>query len=256
MIDAPVLVNSRRDLTVLTINRPEARGALTIDMGLQLLGHLEACASRGDKVVVLASNGPAFCAGADFSLMTELAAMEASEIQSRIYGTFQGLVRHLMDAPFVTVAHVNGPAVGAGFDLALACDLRVSTRDAVFQQGWVRLGLVPGMGGMASLSAIVGVGRAMEATLSGRPVGADEALRWGITNAVVANLEEALAWISPMMNHDAEALRAIKRGIRHGSMPDIQGALDRAAANQAIRLTSSAVRDRIHRLIRRKTSRP
>jgi len=95
---------------------------------------------------VLTGNG-AFCAGGNLRGAVERSDLDTSERRQMVYAAYQGVVRALVDCPVPTVAAVDGPAVGMGFDLALACDSRFVGPDGWCQQGWGRVGLVPGTGG-------------------------------------------------------------------------------------------------------------
>ena len=132
---------------VLTINRPEKRNALT-------LRHLEELASiirtAGTdarlKGLVLTGNG-AFCAGADLKTIVDKGKEGPDGIQDTIEEIPQQVVRALLDLPFPTVAAIDGPAIGLGMDLALACDSRLISATGWMMQGWGRVGLIPGTGG-------------------------------------------------------------------------------------------------------------
>ena len=107
----------------------------------------EAC-----RCVVLSAEGTAFCAGGNLREVWRLVQMGEDAVRARIYGSFQGLVRRLRSLPVPVIAAVDGPAVGLGFDLALACDLRLFGADAWVQQGWATVGLIPATGGFRFLS--------------------------------------------------------------------------------------------------------
>jgi len=132
---------------VIVLDWPERRNALGPDEALEVTAALREAASPPEVCgLVLTGNG-AFCAGGDLRGAVERSAMPEDERRRLVYGAFQGLVRALVDVPVATVAAVDGPAVGMGFDLALACDSRFVGPDGWCQQGWGRVGLVPGTGG-------------------------------------------------------------------------------------------------------------
>lgn len=132
------------------------------------------------RVVVLGGRGRAFTAGMDVNI---LAALDVAGAKALITGLHEALGA-VHAAPFPVVAAINGPALGAGFELALACDLRVAARGATFGLPEVRVG-VPSVIEAALLAPLVGPGRAAELLLCGDAIGAEEALAWGLVNRVV-----------------------------------------------------------------------
>ena len=126
---------------------PEQRNALGPEEAVEVTEVLEDAAVADDVCgVVLAGNG-AFCAGGNLKGMSERSGMSEDDRRTLVYGAFQGLIRAIVDVPVTTVAAIDGPAVGMGFDLALACDSRFVGPDGWCQQGWGKLGLIGGTGG-------------------------------------------------------------------------------------------------------------
>jgi enoyl-CoA hydratase/carnithine racemase len=150
------------------------------------------------RVVVVRGEGRAFSAGLDLSvagsIVSEFAQLPAADAQARI-AEAQEAFGWLRRPDLVTVAGVQGHAIGAGFQLALACDLRVLADDAQLAMAEVTLGLVPDLGGTKRLVELVGYGRALEICVTGRRLDAAEALRMGLANLVVpaAELDAAVA---------------------------------------------------------------
>jgi enoyl-CoA hydratase/carnithine racemase len=145
------------------------------------------------RVVVVAGDGPSFSAGLDRSLFATFAEQVQAgdaEFVERI-ATYQAGFAWLRRPEFVSIAAVQGHAVGAGFQLALACDLRVAAEDAQFTMAEPSLGLVPDLGGTQVLVDLVGYSRALEICATGRRVGAQEALSLGLVNIVVGGGELA-----------------------------------------------------------------
>jgi enoyl-CoA hydratase/carnithine racemase len=176
-----------------TLHRPEVLNAQTPHTweALRAVGH-----SLGPqvRVVVVRGSGRSFSAGLDRRMLTPdgvdgtsigtLAAAPAAEADAAIAG-FQEAFTWLTDPARVTVAAVHGHAIGAGFQLALACDLRILADDAQLTMAETSLGIVPDLGGTLPLVRCVGYARAVEICLTGRRVDAEEALRIGLANAVV-----------------------------------------------------------------------
>jgi enoyl-CoA hydratase/carnithine racemase len=158
---------------------PEKRNALGPEQAGELAAALRtAAADPGVRGVVITGNG-AFCAGGDIKGMVARADMPAEERRALVYSAYQGLIRAVLELPVPTVAAVDGPAVGMGFDLALACDSRFIGPEGWCRQGWARLGLIPGTGGELLLRTRAP--GALWQLLDGQPkVSADVAERLGI----------------------------------------------------------------------------
>ena len=135
---------------------PEVRNALGPADADSLIVRLSEAEDEACRCVVLSAEGTAFCAGGNLREVWRLVQMGEDAVRARIYGSFQGLVRRLRSLPVPVIAAVDGPAVGLGFDLALACDLRLFGADAWVQQGWATVGLIPATGGFRFLSEIGG----------------------------------------------------------------------------------------------------
>jgi len=159
----PVLVGMADGVRTLTLNRPESLNALTVEAAGVLADHLEeAAADPRTRSVVITGAGPAFSAGGDIGFLRELPDMEPGRIREIVYGNFQRLPRLIraMDKPII--AAVNGAAVGAGCEIAVACDFRIASERARFGEVWMNLGCVPAMGGMFLLPRFVGLAKATE----------------------------------------------------------------------------------------------
>ena len=140
----------------------------------------ELAADRATRVAVIVGNGRAFTAGMDVRVLRELDTARARELITTLHDAIAAVHR----APFPVIAAVNGPCLGAGFELALACDLRVSAASSTFGLPEVRVG-VPSVIQAALLAPMIGPGRAAEMLLTGAAVGAARALEWGLVNQVV-----------------------------------------------------------------------
>lgn len=168
----------------LTLNRPELRNALTGELAAELRAAVGEARDRGAvRALVITGAGSAFCAGADLGALTAAAATpdERRAILSDYYRAFLDL----RELPFPTVAAVNGPAIGAGLNLALACDLRILAEGARLGAPFLKLGIHPGGGCTWMLTRLVGSGAARELLLLGEPVGAERAAQLGLAGEVV-----------------------------------------------------------------------
>lgn len=240
----------------LTLNRPEQRNALSIELVGALTEALRAAEAAPDvKAVVVAATPPAFCAGADFTMLGELVRLPVEAIAHRVYKVFQGLVRTIIDLEIPVVATVGGPALGAGCDLALACDCRLVGPGARFEATWVRLGLLPAMGGMAILPSLVGLGRARSLLYRAEPVDAADAVEFGLAEAMTKDgqtlAELAADWLAPLLRADRTALMGIKGGTRRAALRMIADDLEYASSRQAMRIGSDPVRQRLSSLASR-----
>ena len=192
--DARVRCDIDGPVATITLTRPERRNAQTPRTWAALRSIGEDL--RDDvRVVVVRGEGASFSAGLDRAMFTpggvpgtptmlDVAGVPAADAE-RLVESFQAGFSWLSRADIVSVAAVHGHAVGAGFQLALACDLRVAADDTVFTMAETSFGLVPDLGGTGTLHALVGYSRALEICATGRQIAAAEAAGMGLVNAVV-----------------------------------------------------------------------
>lgn len=188
MTEAAGLKVEQRESTLwLTLDRTERRNALTVEL-VEAVGDALAAADADGSVraAVLTGAGSAFCAGGDLPSLSKVAEGGARAATDAVYSRFHRMVGLLGSVSFPVIAAVNGPAMGAGLDLALACDLRIASAGARFASSWINVGLVPGMGGAHLLTRAVGSTRAAELVLLGKTIDAETAHAWGLVNSVVA----------------------------------------------------------------------
>ena len=219
-------------IAVLALNRPHRRNALDRAL-LDGLPGLLADLAADDRVraLVVTGRGGAFCAGGDLDVLADLGAEGRDEARARMAREF-ATARLLLEFRAPTVAAVDGAAVGAGMALALACDLRIGSPGAVFASPFIRMALVPDWGVTWLLARAAGQARATEVALSAREVGADEALRIGLLDAVVpAPLDEALSRARVLADADPAAAAATKRLIA-GATGSFQDAIDAEITEQ------------------------
>jgi enoyl-CoA hydratase/carnithine racemase len=181
--DAGLLIEVRDSVAYLTLHRPERLNSQTPATWIWLARTLRRLPGT-IRVVVVRGSGRSFSAGLDRSVFSTLAT-GASTIDDADIAGFQAGFNALADPDRITIAAVQGHAIGAGFQLALACDLRIAASDAQFAMAEVGLGLVPDLGGTKRLLDLVGYSRALEICVTGRRIGAAEALRIGLVTEVV-----------------------------------------------------------------------
>ena len=242
-------VRTARDGAVLTVtlDRPDQLNAQT-PATWEALAVVGRSLDDDVRVVVVRGEGRSFSAGLDRSLFSadpdaagglgELGRLPAEEAQERIR-RYQAGFRWLRSPGIVSVAAVQGHAIGAGAQLALACDLRVLTEDADLRLPEATLGLVPDLTGTSTLTELVGYARAMELCLTGRAVGAAEAQAIGLANAVVpaAGLDEAVgalvaAITAAPVGASRETAALVRSALRND--PETQDAAERAAQTRRL----------------------
>lgn len=237
----------------LVLNAPERRNALTIGLVDELTAAVSAAVQNpANHAVVITGAGAVFCAGADRGMLAELLELRPEEIAGRVYGHFQGLVRTIVDAEIPVIAAVNGAALGAGCDLALACDCRLVTADARFEETWIKLGLLPGMGGMTLLAPLVGLGVARNMLYRGESVDGRRACDLGLAEAITdgQTLAELVdSWVAPLTEAPREALSSLKRGTRRAALRFLDDDLDFVSSRQGMRIASEDVRSRLGALL-------
>jgi enoyl-CoA hydratase/carnithine racemase len=178
------------DLALVTLAWPERRNAIGPDEALALAGAVESVSSA--RVLVLRAEGPAFCAGGDLDAIAALVKQGRETVHDAIYSAFHAAARALWGFPGITIAAVDGPAVGLGADLALLCQLRFVGLAGSLDQGWARLGLIPGTGGAWLVRSIAGTGVAWDfITSAGIPWDGETLERRGLATAVSGSAEEA-----------------------------------------------------------------
>ncbi len=224
-------------IATLTMNRPEARNALTREMMLALSEALPRLANDAAvRLVVLTGTGAAFCSGGDVKGFAKNAAAAAvtlsfdhkvTDLRARME-----VSRWLHEMPKPTLAVIPGPAAGAGFSLALACDLRIAADNAKFTTAFAKIGLSGDFGGSYFLNHLVGAAKAREMYFTGQVLLGDEALRIGLVNRVVpaAQLADAArAWAAELAALPTVAIGYMKRNLNAGLRGSLSDVLDAEA---------------------------
>lgn len=178
-----VLVEKKRHVYVIRMNRPDIMNSLEEGLRTDLKASLRQFAEDDDsRAAILIGQGKAFCAGG--SLVELKQGMNTVEGINYMHGCNE-IVQFITSVQKPIVAAVNGAAVGAGFNIALACDMIIASANAVFSQVFAKVGLVPDLGGLYFLPRVVGMHRAKELIFTSKMIKADEALQMGIVNHVV-----------------------------------------------------------------------
>lgn len=230
----------------ITLADPDTRNAITSEEVIEdLLDALDDAESDLEvTVAILDAEGPAFSSGGnvkDMAARDGLFAGSPAEMTEKYRDSIQQLTRFMATTDLVTIAEVNGPAVGAGFDLVLGCDLRLGSRNARFAHTFIDIGIIPGDGGAWLLPRVVGWQRAAELALTARFITSAEAESYGILLEVVP--EEKLAARTQELalsiaSKPAPAVIMAKRLLRQARSMDLDGFLEFSAALQAIAHTT------------------
>ncbi len=211
---------------IIKVNRPKFLNALNPETIREISAALDEIAEHDDiRGVILTGEGEkAFIAGADISRMLDMTPQEAEKFAEE----GQKLTLKMEEYPLPIIAAVNGYALGGGTELALACDFIYASKNAVFGQPEVNLGIIPGFGGTQRLGRVVGVNMAMEIILTGRHISADEAYRIGFVNKLVEDnlIEEAKKTVEEIAKRGPLAVMYAKKAVRRGVELPIEAGLE------------------------------
>lgn len=216
----------RGSVGLLTLNRPDALNAITAQMLDELLDALEqVVANPSVRALVLTGSGRAFCAGQDVRVLSQ---GTNEELVALLRDRYPPVLLKLYRLEKPVIAAVNGPALGSGFNLALACDLRIASERAVLGAVFVRIGAGPDTGCSYFLPRLVGMARAAELIYTGRTIDAAEADRLGLVNKVVPPeqlIEEAMVLANQLAKGPTKAIGLGKRAIHRGLELDLESVL-------------------------------
>lgn len=242
MTSSPLLAERFGAVELWTLNLPDRRNVLTDE---SLIVGLEAAVARANAdpalgCIVITGAGSTFSAGGDLKELAQTAAdasITGYQISQQHHRGIQRLARAIDSCELPVVAAVNGPAVGAGCDLAVMCDLRIASSKAFFAASFVKLGLVPGDGGVWFLARAVGAARAAQMVFTGERIDAETALGWGLVSEVVEPdrlPDAALDLAQRIGSSPSPALRMSKQLLRSAGSVDLQHVLSFSAAAQAL----------------------
>lgn len=232
-----VLTSDDAGVRTITLNRPDVLNACNVTM-LEALGKAVRDAERETSVrcVVLTGAGRAFCSGQDLADVADRYQSDAPiELGGHLRKNYHPTIIKLRTMEKPVIACVNGVAAGAGCSLALACDLRIAAESASFIESFVNVGLVPDCGGTFMLPRLIGVSRAMEMACTGRKVKADEALRMGLVNQVVADAEltaETMKLAKKLAGLPTKAIGLTKRALNASWSADLETQIEYEAMLQ------------------------
>lgn len=217
----------------LTLNRPDKLNAFTSQMNKEIIKALQLANKDSEvRAIVITGAGKAFCSGEDLSSLGE-----GDDYREIILKRYKPMMEQLAKVEKPTIAAVNGAAAGAGFSLALGCDFRIASEKASFIQAFINIGLVPDSGSLYYLPRIIGMAKALELTMLGEKVKANEAKEYGLVMKVVSPEtleEETQAFAERLANKPTKAIGLIKRYIQQSFETTLEDMLDDEAYAQKI----------------------
>lgn len=236
-------------LATITLNRPDKRNAINRRMMEELIAALSDISEDDEiRAMILTGAGNAFCAGADVDIMPgggdvkELDALSVEKMRrSFIFKAAKKIILSLHQMEKPTIAMINGVCLGAGFDLALACDLRIASEKARFMCGFVKIGLFPGFGAAWLYPKTMGLGKALELLFTGDTLDTREAKEIGLLNKLTtaeALKSATLALAKKITDGPPIAIRLMKSQVYKGLETDLATALGEAATCESITLAS------------------
>jgi 2-(1,2-epoxy-1,2-dihydrophenyl)acetyl-CoA isomerase len=233
----------------LTLNRPARRNALTPELARALALEIEQIEETGEaRVILLSGAGGHFCAGLDLRWLESLGTMPSVADLQHGLSDFQSAVIAIVRSPIPVLAVVQGTAAGFGFDLALACDMRLAASSATFTSAFARMGLVPDGGSTFTLPRLVGVGRALRLLMTDQTIDAQAALSIGLVEELFndVELENGVGRVTGALVAAApSSVKAIKRLSRAQELGALEQALSSEGAVQLQALQSAEFRARL-----------
>jgi 2-(1,2-epoxy-1,2-dihydrophenyl)acetyl-CoA isomerase len=222
-----VLLTLGDGIATITMNRPDRLNAMTEAMHgelAQVLDRIEL--DRAIRAVLLTGAGRGFCSGQD---LNDSATLERSDLGETLDRFYNPLVRRLKSLDRPVVAAVNGVAAGAGANLALACDIVIAAKSAIFVQAFIKIGLIPDAGGTYMLPRLVGQARALGLAMLGDEISGEQAAAWGMIWKAVDDdkvLDEAAAVAKTLAAQPTVALGLIKQAIHASTTNDLHQQID------------------------------
>lgn len=219
------------------LNRPQAKNAFTLEMIDDWATALRSAKKDpAVRVVMLTSAGDAFCAGIDLSVLQSVGE-EPLALKSMLTEGVHQVAYAVADLDKPMIAAVNGPAVGAGMDMALMCDIRLMKKSARMSEGYIKVGLVPGDGGCYYLPRLIGVAKALELLWSGDFIDSAEAQRLGLVSHVYEDDDfeaSCLSFAQKLAQQPPINVRMIKRAVYQSANSDLRTSLDLISSHLAV----------------------
>jgi 2-(1,2-epoxy-1,2-dihydrophenyl)acetyl-CoA isomerase len=252
-MDYQTIILAKEDkVATITLNRPERLNSIN-DLLIKELASAVDVVEKDDtvRVLIITGSGRAFSAGGDFKAdegrlkMVDKGSMEFKQNYSSFIAPF---ICKMQNLRIPTIAMVNGIAVGLGFDITLACDIRIGSQNTRFRVAWTKMGLVPAGGGTWLLPRIVGLGKAAELIFSARFIDAEEAKMIGILNKVVPASDlkvKALELAQAIAENPPLAVNQAKMNLYKGLGIDISSALELLGSSQALLMSTDDFKEAV-----------
>ncbi|MBS0123034.1 enoyl-CoA hydratase-related protein [Thetidibacter halocola] len=216
------------DLATITLNRPDVMNALNTQMRAEITDAMRR-AAREARVVVLTGAGRAFCSGQDLGDRANAANID---LERTLRDEYVPMLQAIFDCPVPTISAVNGPAAGAGANLALAADVVIASEDAFFLQAFTRIGLIPDAGGTWYLPRQMGLAKAMGAALFAEKISARQASDWGMIWEAVPAAEFEAVW-KARATHLAKGPTAAYTRVKQAMRTSLDNTLEEQLAIEA-----------------------
>lgn len=236
-----ILLNIDQHIATLTLNQPKLRNPISdikvVDAFVDAISQVNR--DPNIRCLIITGAGSAFSSGGNIKDMQNTQGMfagDANAIRANYANVIQRIPVALYECEIPTIAAVNGPAVGAGCDLALYCDMRIASTAASFAESFIKVGLIPGDGGAWILPKIAGFGRAAEMAFTGEAISAQQAYDWGMINQIVepeSLMDAANDLANRIVINPPEALKATKQLLRASNNHSLDSILQLSAAIQA-----------------------
>ena len=231
-----IILTKEQNVARITFNRPEAMNAINEEVFKEFeIALKDVMSDHEARVLVLTGKGRAFCAGADVSMIAALQKLDSNEFMNAIRA-FQDLFTKVEEMEKPVIAAINGYALGGGLDMALACDFRIAVEEAVMGEQYIKVGLMPDLGGTQRLRNLIGQAKAKEMIYFGEMIDAREAERLGLVNKAVSNNSfesEVTALAQKLASGPGVAIGKAKRAINGGIGKDVRSGLEFEVTGQA-----------------------
>jgi enoyl-CoA hydratase/carnithine racemase len=235
-VEPTILTTIQNHVQIITLNRPEKKNAFDSQMIDEWVAALEDAEKNDDvHVIVVTGSGNAFCAGGDVGGMKQ--DQKPLDNKNKLWKNIHRIPLALKKIDKPVIAAINGPAVGAGLDMALMCDIRTMIDDSKVSEGYVKVGLVPGDGGAFFLPPIVGEAKAFELLWTGNFISSKEALSLGMVNHVYTKeefMKKTMDLAEQIASGPQIAIRMTKRAVRYSRTMELEPALDLISSHYAI----------------------
>ena len=235
-MEPTILTSIQNHVQIITLNRPEKKNAFDSQMIDEWVAALEDAEKNEDvHVIVVTGSGNAFCAGGDVGGMKQ--DQKPLDNKNKLWKNIHRIPLALKKIDKPVIAAINGPAVGAGLDMALMCDIRTMIDESKVSEGYVKVGLVPGDGGAFFLPPIVGEAKAFELLWTGNFISSKEALSLGMVNHVYTKeefMKKTMDLAEQIASGPQIAIRMTKRAVRYSRTMELEPALDLISSHYAI----------------------